>query len=138
MEELMTVSWPRAFNLLLAAGLSAVMAFPQAAIAQDHVVSAIDIKKDLQAATAERRSQLAQVDGFLATSKAKKALADARIDYQQVRAAVQSLSDEDLAKVAAKADQAQKDFAAGNLSDRDLILIILGIAVLVLIIVAVR
>ena len=134
----MTVSWTRAFNLLLAAGLSALMAFPQGAIAQDHVVTATDIKKDLQAATAERRKQLAQVDGFLAASKARKTLADAHIDYQQVRAAVQSLSDEDLARVAARADQAQKDFAAGDLSDRDLILIILGIAVLVLVIVAVR
>ena len=134
----MNVSWPRALNLLLAAGLSALIAFPQAAIAQDHVVSSADIKKDLQAATAERTKQLAQVDALLGTSQAKKALSDAHIDYQQVHAAVQSLSDEDLARVAAKADQAQRDFAAGNFSDRDLILLILAIAVLILIIVAVR
>jgi len=134
----MNVSWPRAFNLLLAVGLTALMAFPQGAIAQDHVVSSSDIKKDLQAATAGRNKQLAQVDGLLSTSAARKALADAHIDYQQVRAAVQSLSNEDLARVATKADQAQKDFAAGDLSDRDLILIILAVAVLVLIIVAVR
>ncbi|MGB7846621.1 MAG: hypothetical protein WBL63_13470 [Candidatus Acidiferrum sp.] len=134
----MTFSWPRGLNLFLAVGLSALMAFPQGAIAQDHVVSSSDVKKDLQAATAARNEQLAQVEGFLATSDAKKALAEAHIDYQQVRTAVQSLSDEDLARVAAKADRAQKDFAAGTLSDRDLILIILGIAVLVLIIVAVR
>jgi len=134
----MIVSWPRGINLLLAIGLSALMAFPQGAIAQDHVVSSADVKKDLQAASAERKKQLAQVDGFLATSEAKKALAEAHIDYQQVHAAVQSLSDEDLARVAARADQAQKDFAAGDLSDRDLILIILAVAVIVLIVVAVR
>jgi hypothetical protein len=134
----MIVSWPRGINLLLAIGLSALMAFPQGAIAQDHVVSSADVKKDLQAASAERKKQLAQVDGFLATSEAKKALAEAHIDYLQVHAAVQLLSDEDLARVAARADQAQKDFAAGTLSDRDLIFIILAIAVIVLIIVAVR
>jgi len=134
----MTFSWPRRVNLFLAAGLSVLMAIPQGAIAQDHVVSSSDVKKDLQAASAERRKQLAQVDGLLATNAAKKALADAHIDYQQVHAAVQSLSDEDLARVAAEADHAQKDFAAGNLSDRDLIIIILAIAILVLIIVAVR
>jgi type II secretory pathway component PulM len=138
MEEWMTVSWPRGRNLLLVTGLITLMAFPQAAIAQDHVVSAAEIKKDLQAATADRKNQLAQVDNLLTTRQARKALSDAHIDYQQVHTAVQSLSDEDLAKVAAKADQAQKDFAAGDLSDRDLILIILAIAVLVLIIVAVR
>jgi hypothetical protein len=134
----MTVSWPPGLNLLLAVGLSALMAFPQGAIAQDHVVSSSDVKKDLQAASAARKTQLAQVDGFLATSEAKKALADAHVDYQQVHSAVQSLSDEDLARVAAKANQAQKDFVAGDLSNRDLMLIILAIAVLILIIVAVR
>jgi hypothetical protein len=134
----MTLSWPRGLTLLLAVGLSALMAFPPGAIAQDHVVTSTDVKKDLQAATTARRQQLAQVDGILATNEARKALAEAHIDYQQVHAAVQSLSDEDLARVAAKADHAQKDFAAGNLSDRDLILIILAVAVLVLIIVAVR
>ena len=134
----MTFSWSRGLNLLLTVGLSALMMFPQGAIAQDHVVPSSEVKKDLQAATASRKSQLAQVDGFLATSEAKKALADAHIDYQQVHTAVQSLSDEDLARVAAKADQAQKDFAAGDLSNRDLILIILAVAVLILIIVAVR
>ncbi len=134
----MTVTWPRGLNLLLVAGLSTLMAFPQSAIAQDHVVSSSDIKKDLQAATADRKKQLNQVDNLMATHEARKALSDAHVDYQQVRTAVQSLSDEDLAKIAAKANQAQKDFAAGNLTDRDLILIILGIAVLVLIIVAVR
>jgi hypothetical protein len=114
------------------------MAFPQGAIAQDHVVSSSDVAKDLQAAAAHRKEQLAKVDGFLGTSEAKKALAGAHIDYQQVHAAVQSLSDEDLARIAARADQAQKDFAAGDLSDRDLLIILVAVAVLILIIVAVR
>jgi CHASE3 domain sensor protein len=65
-------------------------------------------------------------------------MAEAHINYQQVQTAVRSLSDEDLARVASRANQAQKDFAAGAFSDRDLILIILAIAILVLIIVAVR
>ncbi len=134
----MTFSWPRGLNLLLAFGLSALMALPQGAIAQDHVVSSADVKKDLESASATRKAQLAEVDAFLGTDQAKKALANAHIDYQQVHSAVQSLSDEDLARVAAKADHAQKDFAAGNLTDRDLILIILAVAVLVLIIVAVH
>ena len=130
--------WPRGVTVLLAVGLSALMAFPQGAIAQDHVVSSSDVTNDLRAAAAHRKEQLAKVDGFLGTSEAKKVLAEAHVDYQQVHAAVQSLSDEDLARVAARAEQAQKDFAAGDLSDRDLILIILAVAVLVLIIVAVR
>ena len=134
----MSFSRPRGLSLLLAVGLSTVMAFPQGAIAQDHVVTASEIQKDLKAASETRKKQLAQVEGLLGTSEAKKAMAEAHMDYKQVHAAVQSLSDEDLARVSARAEQAQKDFAAGNFSDRDLILLILAIAVLVLIIVAVR
>ncbi|MGH9571619.1 MAG: hypothetical protein ACRD4F_18405, partial [Candidatus Angelobacter sp.] len=60
------------------------------------------------------------------------------INARQVRTAVSTLDDQELAELSARAQKAQADFAAGNLTDRDLILIILGIAVLVLIIVAVR
>jgi hypothetical protein len=62
----------------------------------------------------------------------------AHVNAQQVRTAVSTLNDQELAQIAAKAGKAQADFAAGSLSDRDLILIILAIAALVLIIVAVR
>jgi hypothetical protein len=129
---------PLGLRLLLVVGLAALVTIPQGAIAQDHVVSSSDIKKDLQAQSAQRQEQLAKVEGLLGREDAQKAMADAHIDYKQVQTAVRSLSDEDLARVAAKADRAQKDFAAGNFSDRDLILLILAIAVIVLIIVAVR
>jgi hypothetical protein len=60
------------------------------------------------------------------------------MDTRQVKTAVSTLNDQELAQLAARADKAQADFAAGTLSQRDLILIILGVAVLILIIVAVR
>ena len=49
-----------------------------------------------------------------------------------------SLSDEEVAQLASRAEKAQADFAAGRMSDRDLIVIILGILALILIIIAVR
>jgi hypothetical protein len=48
------------------------------------------------------------------------------------------LSDEDAARLAAQSRAVQKDIAAGNFSDRDLLIVIVCIAALVLIIVAVR
>src|SRR3974390_2374688 len=101
----MSFSWPRGLNVLVGALLSAAMAFPQGVIAQDHVVSAAQVQKDLQAASEVRKQELAEVNGFLETEQAKRAMADAHIDYRQVNAAVQSLSDEDLARGAAKAGQ---------------------------------
>jgi hypothetical protein len=55
-----------------------------------------------------------------------------------VKKAVASLSDAELAQLASRTQKAQADFAAGRLSDRDLIIILIAIAALILIIVAVR
>ena len=57
---------------------------------------------------------------------------------EQVKTAVSTLDNQELAQLAAKADKAQADFAAGTLSSRDLLLIIIAVVVLILIIVAVR
>jgi hypothetical protein len=102
------------------------------------VVSPADLQKEAVAASQVRQHNLDSVQRLLSTPAAEKALKSAKMDTQQVKTAVSTLSDQELAQLAARADKAQADFAAGTLSERDLILIILGIAVLVLIIVAVR
>jgi hypothetical protein len=43
-----------------------------------------------------------------------------------------------LARLSARAQAAQNDFAAGRIDNRDLLIILVGIAVVILIIVAVR
>jgi hypothetical protein len=48
------------------------------------------------------------------------------------------LNDQELARLAERIEKVQADFAAGKMSDRDLIWILIGIAALILIIVAVR
>jgi CHASE3 domain sensor protein len=55
-----------------------------------------------------------------------------------VKQAVSQLDDQELAQLSAKADKAQKDFAAGYLSTIDIALIILGVALIILIIVVVK
>ncbi len=63
---------------------------------------------------------------------------EAKIDPQQVANAVSQLNNEELARLAARSAKAQKDFAAGNIDNHDLLIILVGIAVLILIIVAVH
>ena len=118
--------------------LVALFIVPTDALAQSHVVSPADLQKEAVAASQVRQHNLDSVQRLLSTPAAEKALKSAKMDTQQVKTAVSTLSDQELAQLAARADKAQADFAAGTLSERDLILIILGIAVLVLIIVAVR
>ena len=111
---------------------------PPDALAQNHVVSPADLQKEMAHAAQVRQHNLDTLDKFLSTPAAEKALKSARMDAQQVKTAVSTLSDEDLAQLSARADKAQADFAGGKLSDRDLIWIIVAIAALILIIVAVR
>jgi hypothetical protein len=128
----------QSLRVAVATLLVALFIVPTDALAQSHVVSPADLQKEAVAASQVRQHNLDSVQRLLSTPAAEKALKSAKMDTQQVKTAVSTLSDQELAQLAARADKAQADFAAGNLSERDLILIILGIAVLVLIIVAVR
>jgi hypothetical protein len=128
----------QSLRVAVATLLVALFIVPTDALAQSHVVSPADLQKEAVAASQVRQHNLDSVQRLLSTPAAEKALKSAKMDTQQVKTAVSTLNDQELAQLAARADKAQADFAAGNLSERDLILIILGIAILVLIIVAVR
>jgi hypothetical protein len=107
-------------------------------LAQTHVVSPSDIHKELVNAAKTRQQNLAKVKSLFSSDETRKAMEAAQINPERVDVAVETLSDEELARLASRADKLDKDFAAGRLSDRDLLIVILGIAALVLIIVAVR
>jgi hypothetical protein len=117
--------------------LLAVFVVPQLA-AQSHVVSPTDLQKEAVSATQARQQNIDTLTNALSTPKAEKALKAAQIDPAQVKTAVASLSNAELAQLATRANNAQRDFAAGRLDDRDLLLVIVAIAALILIIVAVR
>jgi hypothetical protein len=127
-----------AFQFVFMLLLGAVLTIPQAALAQDHVVSPLDLQKDLSAASATRQKNLAQVEGFLSSTEAQQAMKSAHLNPGQVKNAVPQLSDDELAQLSARSEKAQKDFAGGRISDRDLLIILVGIGVLILIIVAVH
>jgi hypothetical protein len=128
----------RALQLLFVVFLSILLTIPQNAWAQNHVVSPVDLQKDLAAASASRDKEVAQLERFFSTPQGQRAMKMEHVTYQQVDHAVQQLSSDDLARLSARSEIAQKDFAAGNLSNRDLLIIVLGVLVLILIIVAVR
>lgn len=125
-------------RIVIACILSIVFFVPTDLVAQSHVVTPADLQKELVTASQARQHNLDTVQQFLSTPTAEKAMKSAQIDPQQVKTAVSTMDDQELAQIAARADKAQTDFAAGTLGERDLIWIILAIAVLVLIIVAVR
>jgi len=123
---------------LAAAMLALAFMIPQDALAQNHVVSPSELQNAVVASTEARQHNLDTLQQFVSTPAAEKALKSAHLDAQQVKNAVSQLNDQELAQLATRADKAQADFAAGTLSDRDLIIILVAIAALILIIVAVR
>lgn len=132
------ISWRKCVRVAAACGLTFLFAVPQNLAAQTHVVSPGELQKAAVAATETRQRNIETVQKFLSSPAAEKGLKAARIDPQQVKQGVSSLSDAELAQLATRADKAQADFAAGHLSDRDLIIILIAIAALILIIVAVH
>jgi hypothetical protein len=123
---------------LMAGILVVSFAFPSNLAAQAHVVSPADLQKETMAASQARQRNLQTVTQFLSSQRAQKALRSAHMDPMQVKTAVSTLSDQELAQLASRSNKAQADFAAGRIDDRDLLIILVAIAALILIIVAVH
>ena len=120
-------------SMLAIAALFGLAGIPARAQDKQHVVSLSDLNKDAARPAQTRQANEEAVRTLLSSDQAQKALKSAKLDYQKVDKAVGQLSDEDLAKLAERSRQAQNDFAAGRISDRDMlwiILIAIGIVVL--------
>lgn len=120
--------------------LAAVFVLPQNLLAEGaaHVVSPSDLQHEAVRASEVRQQNVEQVRQFFSSEKAEKTLRSAHMNPEQVKNAVSTLDDAELARLASRVQKTQADFAAGTLSDRDLIIILVAIAALILIIVAVR
>jgi len=111
---------------------------PQNLAAQTHVVSPSDLQQASVAATQSRQANVAKLNELFSSPIGEKALKEAHADAAQVKNAVANLSDQDLARLAARADKAQKDFAAGAITDHLLLLIVIAIVIVIIIIIAVK
>jgi hypothetical protein len=103
-----------------------------AAAPDEHLVSPAQLDSQVQASTATRQKQVEGLTQFLSTPQAEKAMKDAKIDPVQVKTAIPTLSNAELADLSSRADRAQHDFAAGGLGTLALTLIILGVVLIIL------
>lgn len=131
---------------IITAVMIASFAVPQTLIAQaagnpaqaaPHLVSPSDLQKSAVDASQARQQNIDTVNNLLATDQAQQALKSAHLSPQQVKTAVAGMSDEELAQLAARAQKAQDDFAAG-MGDHDMLLVILVIVIIIVVIVAVH
>lgn len=117
--------------------LMARTVFPPEMMAQDHIVSSADLRKDLAAAVQVREDNRAKLMSFFSSDQAKNALQSVGLSNGRILKAVPQLDDEELVRLASLTDKVERDFAAGALNNQEItyILIALGTAVIVLILV---
>jgi hypothetical protein len=108
------------------------------AMAGDHLVSPQAAREQVLDAAAQREASLATLDAALASPEAVKAAASVGADVSQLRAALPTLSDSEIADLAARANALQSDPVAGLDSDiRTLLVIFLIVAIVILVLQAV-
>ena len=131
----MRSSTSRILIISLVCALTFVLPASLLAAAQNHVVSSVELQQAAASVARTRQQNITKVEKFFSSEQAEKALKSARLDPVQIKNAVPSLSDKELARLASMAGKAQKDFAAGSLTNQQItyILIALGTAIVVLI-----
>jgi hypothetical protein len=120
--------------------LVCALAFPQdifsQAAQQDHIVSSQALQQQLETSVAVRQRNIETLNSFLSSPTAQRAMQETHITPTQVKTAIPTLSDEELANLATRAADAQMKFAAGNFSDHDLLIIAIVVLVVIVIIIA--
>ena len=122
---------PSALILLLStpAGI-----FAQTA-AQDHLVSPQTLQHQLSDSAATRQKNIETVNSFLSSPIADQAIRNAHYNPEQVRNAIPTLSDQELASLSTRAQDAQQKFAAGALTKTEIGLIAIAFVVLIIVII---
>ena len=121
--------------------LSTTMAFvvftvnslPQA-YAQEHIVPLKELQKRMQSDAASRARNAADIERVLSYPAAAAALKRSNVNQNQMRTAVATLNDEELARLADRARASEKDVEAGIIVG---ILALIGLIVVIIIVVSV-
>ncbi|HZO57349.1 MAG TPA: PA2779 family protein [Bryobacteraceae bacterium] len=131
----MTLRPNQSIAITTALAVFSYTSMPQAVMAAEpHVVQLAELHQSVQASQAARAQNLRDVDRVLSLPQAQEALGKAKVNPNHVRAAIASLSDQEVDKLAQKARAAEQDVKGGFITG---ILALIGLVVVILIVVAV-
>jgi hypothetical protein len=124
---------------LIPAALALLLSFPPqnmfAQAPQDHLVTSQSLEQQVQSTSHTRQQNIETINNMLSTPIAERAMRDAHYDPIQVRTAVPTLSDQELANLATRAADVQQKISGGVLGFG--VITLLVIAVIILIVVAI-
>lgn len=98
----------------------------------NHLVSPAQLQQQVQNATTTRQQNIDTLNRFVSTPEALKAMKDAKIDPAQVKTAIPTLSNSELADLSARAQRDQQEFAAGGLGTLAIAIIIIAVVLIIL------
>ncbi|HEX5411738.1 MAG TPA: PA2779 family protein [Terriglobia bacterium] len=124
----------RILTASLVFALTFVLQSPLLATASQHVVPPAELQQATTSAANSRQQNIDKVQKFFSSQQAEAALKSAHLDPTQVKTAVPSLSNQELARLASRADKTQQNFAAGALTTRQVTIIIIAAAVIIIVI----
>ena len=81
---------------------------PQNAAAQNHIVSPSELHQQVMTSSRIRQQNVGQIDRFFSSPLAQQALRDHYIDAKQLKTAASRLSDDELARVAARTQKGRR------------------------------
>ena len=122
--------------IVLGTGIPVLISAPLQA--QDHVVSSAGLNQAAASAAQTRQQHLEHLREFFSSSAARRALHKSHISQVQVQRAVTSLDNDELARLSARAERAQRDLAAGSLTNEQLTYLVIALATAVIVIILVE
>ena len=93
--------------------LVTLFAVPRSLMAQ-HVIGTADLQAELVRSSQTRQRNLKTVQQFLSSPRTESALASAHMNAGQVQAAVSTLSDKELARLASRVNKVSSRFRSGQ------------------------
>lgn len=113
--------------------LSAATMMPVPMRADDHVVPLTELHDKARSASEDRAKNIRDIERVLAYPAAAQALEKSNVNGDQMRRAVATLSDDELARLADRARASEKDVQGGFIVG---ILALIGLIVVIIIVVA--
>lgn len=108
---------------------------PKAAAAEDrHLIPREELRQELRAASDARTANLESVERVLALPEAREALATAGVDADRAAAAIATLDDDELRRLADRARTAEQDVEGGLIVG---VLALIGLIVVIVFIVSI-
>ena len=114
--------------------LTCCISQPAFAQTSNHVVSSQMLQKRMQTQSSARKKNINTLTKFFSSPVAQRAMKMQHVSPKQIKDAIPTLSNSELASLSSRAHRAQQQFAAGVLSTNQMLLLIIVLLIVVILV----